>query len=325
MRRTLLALFAIVSCRGNATESPRPLPGSGAPAKPAVDPWNTPGTEPDAPTLVERKKVVDGACSKVTGPAFYAIAKGGKTSYILGTRHISVALAEFPPVVLDKLHASHLAVFEVDPKDDKDSEQPRPTETLEQRIGAARWKKLVALVGESSARDLVHARASEALLVMMAMYEDPTRQLETDIGRDIADREIPTKGLETSKFQDDLIEKLLDLRMLDAALDGTSDRKEMRDETERDLREYCAGAEHDPGVDPKTRREMLAAGYTAADIAAMEEQLVYGRNRDWIPKLEALFAQGDVFVAVGADHLIGPRGVVALLGRDGYAATRVTK
>ena len=326
MRRTVLALLAIVACRGNASETPRSIPGSAAPAKIAVDPWAGSGAAlDDAPTLLERKQVVDGACPKVTGPAFYAIAKGGKTSYILGTRHVSVALSEFPPVVVDKLHASHLAVFEVDPQDDKDSVQPRPTETLEQRIGAARWKKLAALVGKSSSIDLVHARASEALLVMMSLYEDPSRLLEADIGSDVADHKIPTKGLETSKFQDDLIEKLLDLRMLDAALDGTSDRKEMRDETERDLREYCAGADHDPGIDPKTRREMLAAGYTAADISAMEDQLVYARNRDWIPKLEALFAQGDVFVAVGADHLLGPRGVIALLGKDGYAATRITK
>ena len=329
MRRIVLAVVVIFACRGGSstTETPHVAPGSAGATRSAgsADPWSAPAAEPDVPTLLERKQVVDGACPKVTGPAFYAIAKNGKTSYLLGTRHVSVALAEFPPVVVDKLRASHLAVFEIDPQDDKDSERERPAQTLEERIGAARWKKLVALVGQSNAGELVHARPSEALLVMMAMYEDPSRTLESDIAHEVAEHEIPTKGLETSKFQDDLIEQLLDLRMLDAAIDNTADRKEFRDETERDLREYCSGADHDPGMDPKTRREMLAAGYKPAELAAMEDALVYARNRDWIPKLEKMFASGDVFVAVGADHLIGARGVIALLAKDGWVATRIAK
>jgi uncharacterized protein YbaP (TraB family) len=53
--------------------------------------------------------------------------------------------------------------------------------------------------------------------------------------------------------------------------------------------------------------------------------MVYARNADWIPKLEKILAQGDVFIAVGADHLSGPKGVVALLQKRGYKLTRVTQ
>jgi uncharacterized protein YbaP (TraB family) len=52
---------------------------------------------------------------------------------------------------------------------------------------------------------------------------------------------------------------------------------------------------------------------------------VFSRNRDWIPKLEKLFAQGDVFVAVGADHLIGDKGVIKLLEARGFTAKRITQ
>ena len=62
-----------------------------------------------------------------------------------------------------------------------------------------------------------------------------------------------------------------------------------------------------------------------AEIDKLDEKLVYARNDDWIPKLEKLFATGGVFVAVGADHLSGPRGVIALLAARGFKVTRVTK
>jgi uncharacterized protein YbaP (TraB family) len=52
---------------------------------------------------------------------------------------------------------------------------------------------------------------------------------------------------------------------------------------------------------------------------------VFERNAKWIPELEPLFAKGDVFVAVGADHLIGDRGVVALLRARGFTVTRITQ
>jgi uncharacterized protein YbaP (TraB family) len=48
--------------------------------------------------------------------------------------------------------------------------------------------------------------------------------------------------------------------------------------------------------------------------------LITNRNRDWIPKLEQ-FAKGkdDVFVVVGAAHLVGKEGVLEMLKAKGYS------
>jgi uncharacterized protein YbaP (TraB family) len=78
-------------------------------------------------------------------------------------------------------------------------------------------------------------------------------------------------------------------------------------------------------MDPPTRTKMLAAGYTTVELDAMDEELVYARNRDWIPKLEKMFEQGNVFVAVGADHLQGTRGVISLLQARGFTTKRITR
>jgi uncharacterized protein YbaP (TraB family) len=51
----------------------------------------------------------------------------------------------------------------------------------------------------------------------------------------------------------------------------------------------------------------------------MYQRLLVARNRNWMPKLEALFSRsGHAFVVVGAAHLVGPDGLIALLQAKGY-------
>jgi uncharacterized protein YbaP (TraB family) len=52
----------------------------------------------------------------------------------------------------------------------------------------------------------------------------------------------------------------------------------------------------------------------------MYQRLLADRNRTWMPKIEALFSRkGRSFVVVGAAHLVGPDGLLALLKAKGYA------
>lgn len=49
------------------------------------------------------------------------------------------------------------------------------------------------------------------------------------------------------------------------------------------------------------------------------QRLLVERNRNWLPKLDALFARkGRAMVVVGAAHLVGPDGVLAMLKAKGY-------
>ena len=52
---------------------------------------------------------------------------------------------------------------------------------------------------------------------------------------------------------------------------------------------------------------------------AIYQRLLVARNRNWLPQLEALFNRsGRAFVVVGAAHLIGPDGLIAMLTAKGY-------
>jgi uncharacterized protein YbaP (TraB family) len=310
----VLALFAI-ACRGQA---PQPHAGSAQP-----DPWAVAPSPNAPPSLSERHAFAEAACPKVTGPYFYRVEKAGKTSYILGTRHISVPLAKFPQVVRDKLHAAKLAVFEIAPDDH--SSIDHDDVSLRDAVGPVLWKHYTELVGDDTARAVEHGRASTAVLNAMVMYEDITAMLDLEIQREVTAAGIPARGLETAAFQDDLLDRLLDVRMLKVELEQTKDRTEIEKESHDDLAQYCAGTDTSPGTDAKDRAMFLRGGYTDEEIDHMDDLMVFQRNAKWIPELEELFANGDVFVAVGADHLIGDRGVVALLRGRGYTVTRITQ
>jgi uncharacterized protein YbaP (TraB family) len=80
----------------------------------------------------------------------------------------------------------------------------------------------------------------------------------------------------------------------------------------------------------------LTAAWRAGDVPAIErilledakdspaafQTLVVDRNRRWIPKLEGCFATGNCFVVVGAAHIVGSDGLIALLRQKGYRITR---
>ena len=55
------------------------------------------------------------------------------------------------------------------------------------------------------------------------------------------------------------------------------------------------------------------------------EALLDKRNADWLTKLPAIFNDGSTFVAVGALHLAGDKGVVEGLRKLGYTVTPVSK
>ena len=82
----------------------------------------------------------------------------------------------------------------------------------------------------------------------------------------------------------------------------------------------------------------LGDAWKAGDVAAVEaialadlksdplmyQRLLVERNKNWIPKIEALFARrGRALVVVGAAHLVGPDGLIAMLKAKGYTVEQL--
>ena len=59
------------------------------------------------------------------------------------------------------------------------------------------------------------------------------------------------------------------------------------------------------------------------DLSGHEEKLLYDRNRRWISQIVRDSKIKSIFFAVGAAHLAGEKGLIALLQKEGYQVTPV--
>ena len=56
-----------------------------------------------------------------------------------------------------------------------------------------------------------------------------------------------------------------------------------------------------------------------------DEVMLFKRNKAWIDRIAKIVKQKPTFIAVGAAHLGGERGVIALLRKEGYAVKAIVK
>lgn len=57
---------------------------------------------------------------------------------------------------------------------------------------------------------------------------------------------------------------------------------------------------------------------------ARADELIYDRNKNWMPQLSELMKQKSVLIAVGCGHLVGPEGLLSLLRKEGYEVKPVS-
>ena len=54
-----------------------------------------------------------------------------------------------------------------------------------------------------------------------------------------------------------------------------------------------------------------------------QEVLLDGRNRNWVGQLKNILPTKNIFMAVGAGHLVGKSGLIELLRKEGYTITPI--
>ncbi len=52
-----------------------------------------------------------------------------------------------------------------------------------------------------------------------------------------------------------------------------------------------------------------------------DDLLLNDRNKKWVIKLDSIMHKESVFVAVGAGHLVGDKGLISLLRKQGYTVS----
>lgn len=171
---------------------------------------------------------------------------------------------------------------------------------------------LTILAGE----DMKGMQSGENPMSMLGGDGMKSYELELTERAKAADK--PIVGLETAAFQMSLFDSIPYTAQAKMLLET------IRDEVEDDGEEKSA---MDRMIELYTTQDIVGMQSMMSDdpagIGGYEELLLLKRNRNWIPVMEELMTRETVFFAVGAGHLAGDEGVIALLRKAGYTMTPV--
>ncbi|MEO1515673.1 MAG: TraB/GumN family protein [Bacteroidota bacterium] len=116
-------------------------------------------------------------------------------------------------------------------------------------------------------------------------------------------------GLETIEFQlsmfDSIPYKVQANMLVDAIKNGDGDNNEFKKMVDLYKKQDLSGMQ-----------DMFST--EEGGLGSYEDLLLVGRNRNWIPIMAKMMTEKTTFFAVGAGHLGGKEGVVALLREEGY-------
>ena len=260
----------------------------------------------------------------------------GGVAHLLGSVHLSEQELTFDPAVDDALASSDTLVLEIDPDEMDPTDLAalsvakgrfRDGRTLDQVIAPETWKELQERV-DALGLPIEGFRTMEPWLALLTLQMaalqlegyDVEKGVETQLTANAVEHGKPTQGLETAAEQLDTFDRLpLELQ-------------------ERQLREFL---EH--GADDGGDLSVLIEAWRRGDDKRLEQELFGELDRD--PALEPFYevfyfdrndrmargiaervdSGGSWFVAVGAGHVVGARGIPSLLSQQGYLVRRVPK
>jgi uncharacterized protein len=289
------------------------------------------------------------ACAKPVAPAAAPIAatpaaveatpglflyevRGAQSSvHVLGTIHMGFGFDEvLTPSARERFAAATRVMTEADvrgadPERLLQAALLAPDRSLKAIVGADTWRKLVARIGEQIPEPLLERLEPWLPSVMLGLDD-----LEHALG-DMAPRakgrqmdvelmaEAQRAGKELSYFE--TIEEQV------AIFDSIPLEEQVR-ELQRTLESESS-----------TQARALLVAFQSGDEQALSralfdeteiatspgfyEHVLYRRNERWLPIIERELARGGTFIAVGAGHLLGERGVLAALQKHGHTVSRV--
>ena len=142
----------------------------------------------------------------------------------------------------------------------------------------------------------------------------PPSSYELSIVKLAGDKKKPIVGLETVEFQSKTLESTPLEKQAESLVKMTDDPQKSEDELKKLIAAY-----KEQNID---KIHTLSLGTDKSDID-FQKNLIDDRNAAWIPKIESNIKTIPSFIAVGAGHLGGPKGVVSLLRAKGYKVTPI--
>lgn len=268
-----------------------------------------------------------------------------RPSYVVGTYHLApVSFADSIPGLMAALDEVEQVYGELDMSELADPQKVMllqqamllpEGQTLTDQFTEEELTRLNALLTELLGVDLTNpaiamqlgrltpAALQQQLTVIMFMQKhpgfDPANPFDGYFQKKALEEGKPVGGLETVEFQTKVL------------FGGTTPERQVeqlmcmvdnREQNEKSMNQILEGffsrdlAKIEQALNEKH-------GNTCDSTPEEEEALIYGRNADWAKRLPAIMREKSTFLAVGAAHLPGERGLLSLLRAAGYTVEAV--
>jgi uncharacterized protein YbaP (TraB family) len=260
---------------------------------------------------------------------------GGGVAHVLGSFHLSEQELHFDPAVDRALDAADTLVLEIAPEHldpvglasvSMEKGLFADDRTLDQVVSPETWRLLEERVAEYGL-PIASFLPMEPWFALLTLQNVALQRegyaiehgVESQLAEDAQEDGKPTQGLETPEEQ---------LAAFDALPLGLQ---------ERQLHDFLThrGGEADlslllelwrSGDDERLEQELFGELARDPSLAPYYQRLYFDRNARMARGIaERVDAGGRWFVAVGAGHVVGARGIPSLLAEDGYRVRRVPK
>ncbi|WP_408118978.1 TraB/GumN family protein [Caballeronia grimmiae] len=267
---------------------------------------------------------------------FYVATKGATTIYLLGTLHVGFP-TDYPPEqpfrkpILAALYASPTLALEISPdelllsQDDVNRYGMCRSECLIDYLPDSMWKKVEARMRGNpvALKNLRHTRPWLASMLIQT-YDTLKAGFQSEYGTEAQLQNVYLRvrgrivGLETLNEQISTFthlssaqqREMLAQDLVQSSAENIADVKELH-------RLWRIGDADALKAWDDAKSSKLARSKALA--AQVDNRVVYERNRRFVQRIVALAAPDrPVFVAIGALHLGGERGVLELLRRRGF-------
>jgi len=277
--------------------------------------------------------LASGAQAYARGESSVWSMKGERnTVYLAGSVHaLPKDHGEFPEQLERAYRAANVIVLEVDLDDMNPLDAVRfistngtlpADKTLKDVVGAASYERVTALAASLEVPETVIAKlepwAAALILTQFALNKtgfDANLGIDMQITERARTDSKPVEGLETVIDQLSVFDNRSFEEQTRFLLDSADDAPKLREDLDKLITAWRAGDLRALEKEFLKERKKSPALYDA---------LLGARNRQWIPKIEALLKEDrDVLVVVGALHFVGRDGLLALLKKDGHKAVVV--
>ena len=259
----------------------------------------------------------------------WRVTKDKATSHVFGTIHDADARVAVPPAPAEEAFGRSRALLVEFLPDAYTRERFTEAalftdrQTLEEKIGADDFARVLERLAPTGLeRDVVgKLKPWGALINLRHSAADAPESAEAHlIGQARARRlaVLQMEGVEEQIFAFDECPMETQVALLKHSLAHREELMTLEDET---IRAYLA---RDLSAIWRLRERFIARyPEVAPHQAVMTKRLLYDRSVVMAFRMQRELRRGGAFVAVGALHLHGEKGILALLQGDGYRATRV--